>query len=61
MTRYQTIGCGVHHPEAEGDGFTAFSLCMDNDVPIIVFDLGEPGNIQRALCGEELGTIVHAG
>ena len=37
---------------------TAFSLCMDNNVPVIVFDLGEPGNIERALCGEELGTIV---
>ena len=37
---------------------TAFSLCMDNNVPIIVFDLEEPGNIERALCGEELGTIV---
>jgi len=37
---------------------TAFSLCMDNNVPIIVFDLDEPGNIERALCGEELGTIV---
>ena len=39
---------------------TAFSLCMDNNVPIIVFDLGEPGNIERALRGEELGTIVCA-
>ena len=37
---------------------TAFSLCMDNNVPVIVFDLGEPGNIERALRGEELGTIV---
>ncbi len=40
---------------------TAFSLCMDNNVPIIVFDLGEPGNIERALRGEGLGTIVCAG
>ena len=40
---------------------TAFSLCMDNNVPIIVFDLGEPGNIERALRGEELGTMVCAG
>ena len=39
---------------------TAFSLCMDNNVPIIVFDLGEPGNIERALRGEELGTVVCA-
>lgn len=40
---------------------TAFSLCMENNVPIIVFDLGEPGNIERALRGEGLGTIVCAG
>ena len=39
---------------------TAFSLCMDNNVPIIVFDLGESGNIERALRGEELGTVVCA-
>ena len=37
---------------------TAFSLCMDNNMPIIVFDLGESGNIERALRGEELGTVV---
>ena len=39
---------------------TAFSLCMDNNIPIIVFDLGEPENITKALTGENLGTIVHA-
>lgn len=38
---------------------TAFSLCMDNDIPIIVFDLGEKGNIQLALNRKEIGTIVH--
>ncbi|MGC6426822.1 MAG: UMP kinase [Akkermansiaceae bacterium] len=38
---------------------TAFSLCMDNDIPIIVFDLEQPGNIKTALAGEEIGTIVH--
>lgn len=37
---------------------TAFSLCMDNNIPIIVFDLAPAGNIQRALCGERIGTIV---
>lgn len=38
---------------------TAFSLCMDNDIPIIVFDLEEPGNIRTALAGKDIGTIVH--
>jgi uridylate kinase len=38
---------------------TAISLCMDNKLPIIVFDLNTRGNIQRAVCGEPIGTIVH--
>ena len=38
---------------------TAFSLCMDNDIPIIIFDLGKKGNIQIALNHGEIGTIVH--
>ena len=37
---------------------TATSLCMDNDVPMIVFDLTKRGNIQRALKGEDVGTAV---
>ncbi|TDT61581.1 UMP kinase [Fonticella tunisiensis] len=37
---------------------TATSLCKDNDIPIIVFALDEPGNIKRALCGENIGTLV---
>jgi uridylate kinase len=37
---------------------TAFSLCMDNRMPIIVFDMGMPRSIQRAVCGEPIGTIV---
>ena len=36
----------------------AISLCMDNQIPIIVFNLLEKGNIKRVLCGEEIGTIV---
>lgn len=37
---------------------TATSLCMDNDVPMIVFDLTKPGNIQKALRGDEVGTTI---
>lgn len=37
---------------------TATSLCMDNDVPMIVFDLTKPGNIKAALQGEPVGTVV---
>ena len=38
---------------------TAISLCMDNGLPIIVFDLRNRGNIKRVVCGEAIGTIVH--
>ena len=37
---------------------TAISLCMDNAMPIVVFDMTGPGNIKRALTGEEIGTRV---
>ena len=37
---------------------TATSLCMDNNLPIIVFNLTQRGNIQRVVCGDTIGTIV---
>jgi uridylate kinase len=37
---------------------TAITFCMDNRLPIIVFDVMEPGNIARALVGEPIGTLV---
>lgn len=37
---------------------TAISLCMDNHLPIIVFDLQKRGNIKRIILGEEIGTVV---
>lgn len=37
---------------------TATSLCMDNDLPILVFDLTASGNIKRVVCGEKIGTLV---
>jgi uridylate kinase len=37
---------------------TALALCMDNKIPLIVFNLQEPGNIRRAASGEHLGTFV---
>lgn len=38
---------------------TATSLCMDNDIPIMVFGLDKPENIKKAVLGEEIGTLVH--
>ena len=37
---------------------TAVTLCKDNDLPILVFDVMAPGNIRRALAGEAIGTLV---
>ena len=37
---------------------TATSLCMDNNIPIMVFGLNEPNNILRVVMGEEIGTVV---
>ena len=37
---------------------TATSLCMDNNLPIIVFDVGVAGNVKRVVQGEEIGTLV---
>ena len=37
---------------------TATSLCMDNNLPILVFDLTSTGNIKRVVCGEQIGTLV---
>jgi uridylate kinase len=38
---------------------TAISLCMDNKLPIMTFDLAKPGNILKAICGDKIGTLVH--
>jgi uridylate kinase len=37
---------------------TAFTLCMENKLPIIVFDMNEPGNLKRVVMGEKVGTLV---
>jgi uridylate kinase len=37
---------------------TAISLCMDNSLPIIVFNLNVPGNLKRVVLGERVGSLV---
>jgi uridylate kinase len=37
---------------------TAISLCMDNSLPIITFNLNDPANIFRVICGEKIGTLI---
>lgn len=40
---------------------TALSLCMDNSLPIVVFDIFKPGNLQAILSGEHIGTLIYDG
>ena len=37
---------------------TALTMCMENDLPVIVFDFKTPGNIQRVMAGEQVGTLI---
>ena len=37
---------------------TAITLCMDNNLPLVVFNLTEPGNLKRVVLGEKIGTVV---
>jgi uridylate kinase len=39
---------------------TAFTLCMENNLPIIVFDMNRPGNLKRVVTGDQVGTLVTA-
>jgi uridylate kinase len=53
----------ITHKEAIERGLrvmdsTALSLCMDNDLPIYVFNMGDERNIDRIVCGEKVGTLV---
>ncbi|MFZ4640362.1 MAG: UMP kinase [Nodosilinea sp.] len=57
--RYRTLTYGhVLQHELKVMDSTAIALCKDNHIPIMVFDLSTAGNIQRALMGESIGTIV---
>ena len=38
---------------------TAFTLCNENKLPIVVFNMNIPGNLQNAIKGEEVGTLVN--
>lgn len=37
---------------------TAFTLCQENNLPIVVFDMNKPGNLQKIVAGEEIGTLI---
>jgi uridylate kinase len=37
---------------------TAFTLCSENNLPILVFDMNTPGNLKKAVFGDKVGTLV---
>ena len=53
VTHFEVLNRQLHVMDS-----TAITFCMDNRLPIIVFDVMEPGNIARALIGEPIGTLV---
>ena len=53
LTYLEVLARGLNVMDA-----TAISLCHENDLPIVVFDMLAPGNIRRVVCGEPLGTVV---
>ena len=60
-TRYDSISyLQVLQQRLQVMDATAISLCMDNKLPILVFNLKTPGNIRRVVMGETIGTLVTA-
>jgi uridylate kinase len=60
-TRYDTISyLEVLEKRLQVMDATAISLCMDNQLPILVFNLRTPGNLRRAVLGEAVGSVVRA-
>lgn len=58
-TRYETISYGdCIQKNLKVMDMTAFTLCMENKLPIIVFDMNTPGNLLRVVQGDKVGTVV---
>ena len=58
-TRYDTISFSeVYEKNLNVMDMTAFTLCNENKLPIIVFDMNKPGNLLRIVSGEAIGTLV---
>jgi uridylate kinase len=57
--KYNTISFSeVYEKGLNVMDLTAFTLCNENKLPIIVFDMNKPGNLERVVTGEEIGTLV---
>jgi uridylate kinase len=61
-TRYSTISFeDVYKKGLNVMDMTAFTLCKENDLPIIVFDMNKPGNLFKIVSGEAVGTLITMG
>ncbi|MBV7528827.1 UMP kinase [Chitinophaga sp. sic0106] len=59
-TRYETITFSeVYQKSLNVMDMTAFTLCQENKLPIIVFDMNRPGNLLNVIMGKNVGTLVH--
>lgn len=57
--RYDTISfTEVYAKGLEVMDMTAFTLCKENNLPLIVFDMNKPGNLKKVILGEKVGTLV---
>lgn len=58
--KYKTLSFlkAIKEPGVQVMDTSALSLCMDNNMPILVFDLFQPGNLKKAIHGENIGTLV---
>ncbi len=57
--RYESLGfMDVVNQDLRVMDMTAITFCKDNGLPVLVFDLMGPGNLRRALAGEEIGTLI---
>lgn len=58
-TKYENISFQeVYEKELSVMDMTAFTLCKENDLPIIIFDMNRPGNLDRLIEGEKIGTLI---
>jgi uridylate kinase len=58
-TKYTTISFSeVYEKGLEVMDMTAFTLCKENKLPIIIFDMNKPGNLKKLIDGEKVGTLV---
>lgn len=58
-TRFSNISYEeVYQKDLKVMDMTAFTLCKENGLPIIVFDMNTPGNLERLVTGEEVGTLI---